>query len=220
MKKTAANTWTLDTNTYATTTQIPTVTDTYSASGTDAVSGTAVASAISQISIPTVNDAKFAVKGAGTEVSSTTANASTASSVDIVAGSNVTVTPDATNHTITIAASGGTTSVASTSAAGLAPATTAAVKYLQTNASGTPVWGGLPTDQDTNYYLTVNGTVNGDSGTTDLGTIYAPTTAGTSGQYLASNGSGAPSWTAFNSETWSFTLSDDSIVTKTVLLAQ
>lgn len=54
--------------------------------------------------IPTVNDAALTVKGAGTAVLSTTANASTASSVDIVAGSNVTVTPDASNHKITIAA--------------------------------------------------------------------------------------------------------------------
>lgn len=53
--------------------------------------------------IPTVNNAKFSVKGAGTEVASTTANASTASSVDIVAGNNVTVTADATNNKITIA---------------------------------------------------------------------------------------------------------------------
>ena len=51
----------------------------------------------------TVNNAEFSVKGAGTKVSSTTANASVDSSVDIVAGSNVTVTPNATNHTITVA---------------------------------------------------------------------------------------------------------------------
>lgn len=63
--------------------------------------------------IPTVNNGKFSVKGAGTEVASTTANASAASSVDIVAGSNVTVTPDATNGKITIAAND-TTYVAGT----------------------------------------------------------------------------------------------------------
>lgn len=63
--------------------------------------------------IPTVNNGKFSVKGAGTEVASTTANASAASSVDIVAGSNVTVTPDATNGEITIAAND-TTYVAGT----------------------------------------------------------------------------------------------------------
>jgi len=69
--------------------------------------------------IPTVNNAKFSVKGDGTEVASTTANASSASSVDIVAGSNVTVTPDATNKKITIAAKDTTYSTATTSAAGL-----------------------------------------------------------------------------------------------------
>ena len=52
----------------------------------------------------TVNNGTFAVKGAGTQVSSTSANASSNTSVDIVAGSNVTVTPDATNSKITIAA--------------------------------------------------------------------------------------------------------------------
>lgn len=50
----------------------------------------------------TVNNGTFAVKGAGTQVASTSANASGNSSVDIVAGSNVTITPDATNGKITI----------------------------------------------------------------------------------------------------------------------
>ena len=49
-----------------------------------------------------VNNGTFTVKGAGTSVSSTSANASGNSSVDIVAGSNVTITPDATNGKITI----------------------------------------------------------------------------------------------------------------------
>lgn len=48
---------------------------------------------------------------------------------------------------------------------------------------------------DTTYKLSLNGTVNGDSTNgTSLGTIFAPTTAGTSGQILTSNGSGAPVW--------------------------
>lgn len=51
---------------------------------------------------------------------------------------------------------------------------------------------------DTTYQLTLNGTTNG-AGTTDLGTIYAPTSAGTNGQYLASNGTGAPIWADFSS---------------------
>lgn len=51
----------------------------------------------------TVNNGTFTVKGAGTAVSSTSANASGNTAVDIVAGSNVTITPDATNGKITIA---------------------------------------------------------------------------------------------------------------------
>ena len=46
---------------------------------------------------------------------------------------------------------------------------------------------------DTTYKLTLNSTTKG-GGSTDLGTIYAPTSAGIQGQYLMSNGSGEPSW--------------------------
>lgn len=49
-------------------------------------------------------------------------------------------------------------------------------------------------DGNTQYYMTLNGSVTGTSGGTNLGTIYAPTAVGTSGQYLKSNGSGAPTW--------------------------
>lgn len=55
--------------------------------------------------IPTVNDATLTLKGAGTTVTTFTANASSAKSLDIVAGSNVTVTADATNAKISIASS-------------------------------------------------------------------------------------------------------------------
>ena len=56
---------------------------------------------------------------------------------------------------------------------------------------------GIPgSDTDTTYKLTLNGTQKG-SGTTDLGTFYAPTSVGTSGQYLKSNGNGAPTWDTF-----------------------
>ena len=55
--------------------------------------------------IPTVNNASLTLKGAGTTVTTFTANSSTNQSLDIVAGSNVTITPDATNHKITIASS-------------------------------------------------------------------------------------------------------------------
>ena len=84
--------------------------------------------------------------------------------------------------------------VVNTTKNGVVPKTTAAVKYLQTNAQGVPSWGDLPTDADTKYKLSVNGTLNGDSTGTDLGSIYAPSTAGTSGQFLKSNGNGAPVW--------------------------
>jgi hypothetical protein len=83
----------------------------------NATSGNAVI--LNKPTIPTVNNGKFSIKGAGTEVASTTANASSASSVDIVAGSNITVTPDATNKKITIAATDTTYSEATTTAAGL-----------------------------------------------------------------------------------------------------
>lgn len=65
-------------------------------------------------------------------------------------------------------------------------------------------------DGNTQYYLTLNGTVKGTSGTTNLGSFYAPTSSGTSGQYLKSNGSGsAPTWATFDfaSSSHSHTLS-------------
>ena len=55
--------------------------------------------------VPTVNNASLTLKGAGTTVTTFTANSSTNQSLDIVAGTNVTITPDATNHKITIASS-------------------------------------------------------------------------------------------------------------------
>lgn len=54
-----------------------------------------------------------------------------------------------------------------------------------------PYWA---SDSNNTYKLTLNGTTNGASGGTSLGTLYAPTTAGSQYQILQSNGSGAPSW--------------------------
>lgn len=71
--------------------------------GTITIAGTATD--IYAPSAPTVNNASLTLKGAGTTVTTFTANASTNQSLDIVAGSNVTITPDATNHKITIASS-------------------------------------------------------------------------------------------------------------------
>lgn len=52
----------------------------------------------------------------------------------------------------------------------------------------------LDIDTNTTYKLSVNGTVKGDASGDDLGAVFAPTTAGTNGQFLKSNGSGAPVW--------------------------
>ena len=127
--------------------------------------------------IPTVNNAKFSIKGAGTEVASTTANASSASSVDIVAGSNVTVTPDATNKKITIAATDTTYSAATTSAAGLMSAddktklngiATGATKVTTDTVSG---WG-YTKNAGTVTGVKMNGTTKSpSSGVVDLGTV-------------------------------------------------
>lgn len=76
---------------------------------------------------------------------------------------------------------------------GILPAPTAG-KFLKYESTGF-AWADTPAGSDTTYQLTLNGTTNGDStGGVDLGTLYAPTGAGTSGYILKSNGSGAPSW--------------------------
>lgn len=49
-------------------------------------------------------------------------------------------------------------------------------------------------DTNTTYKLSVNGTAYGDSEGVDLGSVYAPVSAGSNGQFLMSNGSGAPVW--------------------------
>lgn len=48
------------------------------------------------------------------------------------------------------------------------------------------------------YNLTLNGTIEGDTGGTSLGTLYAPTSNGNDGQVLKANGSGAPTWNTLN----------------------
>ena len=67
------------------------------------------------------------------------------------------------------------------------PTTTNCVlKYTSSGLTWSP-------DNNTTYKLTLNGTAKG-GGSTDLGTFFAPTTAGTQYYILQSNGSGAPSW--------------------------
>ena len=51
------------------------------------------------------------------------------------------------------------------------------------------------TPQDTTYQLSINGTAAGDTTSgTNLGSVYAPTSAGTEGQMLIANASGIPTW--------------------------
>lgn len=79
----------------------------------------------------------------------------------------------------------------SSHASGLVPdpgATAGTSKYLREDGT----WA-QPTDNDTTYKININGTDQG-GGTTSLGTVYAPTTAGTQGQMLIANASGIPSW--------------------------
>lgn len=52
--------------------------------------------------LPTVNDGKLTLKGGTTSVTEFTANQSGDISFAILEGTNITVTPDATNHTVTI----------------------------------------------------------------------------------------------------------------------
>lgn len=68
--------------------------------------------------------------------------------------------------------------------------------YLKSNGSGAPTWTSLTSLKNPNALtLTVNGTKTSyDGSTIESESWYAPTTAGTSGYYLVSSGSGAPTW--------------------------
>lgn len=70
-------------------------------------------------------------------------------------------------------------------------------QYYAVNMSGNKAYVYVPwTDNNTTYKLKVNGSWNGDSTSgTSLGTVYAPTTAGTQGYGLIANSNGVPAWT-------------------------
>ena len=91
--------WTADGNTSYT------IIDSGNFSSYASISGNTITINGSSITSPTVNNASLTLKGSGTTVTTFTANASTNQSLDIVAGTNVTITPDVTNHKITIASS-------------------------------------------------------------------------------------------------------------------
>ena len=62
------------------------------------------------------------------------------------------------------------------------------------------------------YQTSLNGTSYGDTGGTSLGSWYAPTSVGTSGDVLISNGSGAPSWRTPTSVWMNFTTETSSSI--------
>lgn len=66
---------------------------------------------------------------------------------------------------------------------------------LKDKSNNTAYWeeSGSGDDTNTTYKININGTETG-GGTTSLGTVYAPTTAGTEGQMLIANASGIPAW--------------------------
>lgn len=88
---------------------------------------------------------------------------------------------------LTDSRSGNTWTITHSTSAGYKhlPAGGAAAQFVKYSADGTGAWNYLP--------LTFNGNAHG-SGYQSF-SWYAPTTAGSSGQILVSNGSGAPSWT-------------------------
>lgn len=181
---------------------IPTVTDTYSSTGTDAVSGKAVNAALqtldSSISAETgkaisaigivdgkiTSSSKISVGDANqnafsnVKVGTTTIEAdSTTDTLELVAGSNITLTPDATNDKVTIAFNNdsgyitGITSSDVTSALGYTP-------YSNANPSGYTSNTGTVTSIGAGTGLKTNKTSNAaitDSGTLALDTTYALT---------------------------------------------
>lgn len=70
--------------------------------------------------------------------------------------------------------------------------------------SKAPYW---KADSNTQYYLTLNGTVNGTASTTNLGTIYAPTSAGTGFLKGTAGANGAITWSWDNSTYNNYSLS-------------
>lgn len=149
---------------------------------------------------------KTLVGSTTTNVSDFTANQSSADDVTFVQGSNVTITPDATNRKITIAATD-TTYSSKTAASGGTDISlcTTGEKYTwndkqskvgKLGSTSKPVYtSAAGTFAECSTYaggtaVTLNGAGKGGS----TASFYAPTSVGTSGQVLVSSGSGAPSW--------------------------
>lgn len=180
------------------TTHIPDMASTYGYLKSSALSGYATQSWVNQQGFLTSHQSIYALtlKAGGTAVTTFTPNSADAS-LDFVAGSNISLTRGTNqitiSYTLPLAASGTRGGVQigySESNSGTSTTRNYAVKLSSEKMYVNVPW------TDTTYKLTLNGTTNGASGGTSLGSFYAPTAAGTDGYVLKSSGSGAPSWVA------------------------
>lgn len=253
LKKTAANAWTLDTNTYVTSSGVTSITlkagtgislDTdntaITSTGTRIISNAGVRS----ISESTVNgkisvntggtSADIAIHGLGSWAYKSSGSASdvglgnvtnnkqvkgllsgTTSGHFVLWGSDGYTVSDAgvsksdlitgvqiSGSKLTVtkadgASSSSTVTITASQASGATILTDAQNTALAVGDSSHPVYfaGGIPVQGNVIPGITLNGSA------TTSPNFYAPTGAGTSGQYLKSNGSGAPTWATFSKST-------------------
>lgn len=182
---------------------IPDTSSTYGYLKSSALNGYATQSWVNQQGFLTTHQSIYALtlKAGGTAVTTFTPNSADAS-LDFVAGTNISLTrgtnqitiANTYSYTLPLAASGTRGGVQigySESNSGTSTTRNYAVKLSSEKMYVNVPW------TDTTYKLTLNGTTNGASGGTSLGSFYAPTASGTANQVLISGGSNtAPSWTA------------------------
>lgn len=139
-----------------------------------------------------------------------TFNGSAAKTLDIIAGTNVTLTAEAGKLTIasantTYSANNGIslsgTTFSNSGVRSIATGTANGTISVNTNGTAADVavkgLGSLAYSSAT-YAGGTAVTLNGASKAGSTASFFAPTTAGTSGQFLKSNGSGAPTWTSIS----------------------
>ena len=182
---------------------IPDTSSTYGYLKSSALNGYATQSWVNQQGFLTTHQTIYALtlKAGGTAVTTFTPNSADAS-LDFVAGTNISLTrgtnqitiANTYSYTLPLAASGTRGGVQigySETNSGTSSTRNYAVKLSSEKMYVNVPW------TDTTYKLTLNGTTNGASGGTSLGSLYAPTASGTANQVLISGGSNtAPSWTA------------------------
>lgn len=181
---------------------IPDTSSTYGYLKSSALNGYATQTWVNQQGFLTTHQSIYALtlKADGTAVTTFTPNSSDVS-LDFVAGTNISLTrgtnqitiANTYSYTLPLAASGTRGGVQigySETNSGTSTTRNYAVKLSSEKMYVNVPW------TDTTYKLTLNGTTNGASGGTSLGSLYAPTAVGTDGYVLKSSGSGAPSWVA------------------------